>query len=69
MAEKIEIIDGELKLTKTDDEIITTMTKEEVVDKIAETQTKVDHLNIDLIEAKTEKAKWDVRLAAIEETK
>ena len=59
MAEKTEIINGELKLTKTGDEIITTMTRAEVVGKKAEAQTKVDHLNIDLIEAQAEVTKWD----------
>ena len=57
MAEKIEIIDGELKLTKTQDSTITTMTRKEVVDKKAEAQTTVDHLNIDLVNAQVEVTK------------
>jgi len=66
MAEKIEVINGELKLTKTGDEVITTMTREDVIGKKAEAQTKVDHMTIDLAEAQTEVVKWDERLKAID---
>lgn len=66
MAEKIEVIDGELKITKTPDEVISTMTRKEVEDKKAESQTKVDHLNIDLTEAQAEVNKWDDYLKEID---
>lgn len=59
MPETSKMTDGLLEITKTGDSVITTMTKEEVVGKIAEVQTKIDHLNIDLAEAGVEKAKWD----------
>lgn len=59
MAEKGKIKDGILEITKIGDSIITTMTKEEVVGKIAEAQTKIDHLNIDIAKAEFERAKWD----------
>ena len=59
MAEKIEIVDGKLKITKTPDETISTMEREEVVGKIAEAQTTVDHLNIDIVNAQVEVDRWD----------
>ena len=59
MAEKIEIIDGELKLTKTPDSIITTMTREEVVGKKAEAQTEVDHAKLDLTTKEAKVTKYD----------
>ena len=39
--------------------VVTTMTKDEVIGKKAEAQTKVDHLNIDLVAAQAEVTKWD----------
>jgi len=69
MAEKIEIVNGELKLTKTGDVVITTMTKEEIVGKKAEAQTKVDHLNIDLAAAQLEVDKWKSILKEVEKEK
>ncbi len=69
MAEKIEIVNGELKLTKTGDVVITTMTKEEIVGKKAEAQTKVDHLNIDLAAAQLEVDKWNNILKEVEKEK
>lgn len=66
MAETSEIKDGKLELTKTQDVVITTMTKEEVIGKKAEAQTKVDHLNIDLAEAQAEVTKWDNYLKELE---
>lgn len=59
MAETGKITDGVLKITKTGDSVITTMIKEEVAGKIAEAQTKIDHLNIDITEAEVERIKWD----------
>ena len=66
MAEKIEVVNGKLKLTKTPDEVISTMEREEVEGKKAEAQTKVDHLNIDLAEAQVEVAKWSNYLKEID---
>ena len=66
MAEITEIINGELKLTTTPDVTIITITKDEIIDKRAEAQTKVDHLNIDLIAAQAEVTKWDDYLNRID---
>jgi hypothetical protein len=66
MAEKIEIIDGKLKVTVTPDETISTMERDEVVRKIAEAQTKVDHLQLDLTAAQAEVTKWDNYLKEID---
>ena len=59
MAEKTEVIDGVLKVTKTPAPTIETMTKDEVIGKRAEAQTKVDHLQLDLDAAKAEVVKLD----------
>ena len=44
----IKVVDGKIEITKIGDTVITTMTREEVVGKKAEAQTKVDHLLLDL---------------------
>jgi hypothetical protein len=62
MAESIKIINGELEITKSQDIIISTMTKNEILDKRAELQTKVDHLKIDLTTTQAEILKWDTFL-------
>jgi len=62
MAETIKVIDGKIEITKSQDVVISTMTKDEIIGKKAEAQTKVDHLNIDLVEAQAEVTKWDNRL-------
>lgn len=56
--EEVKIIDGILEITKSEI-AVTRMTKDEVIDKKAEAQTTVDHLQLDLDAAKTEVAKWD----------
>ena len=66
MAEKTEVVDGELKVTKTPIETVETFSKNEVVGKRAEAQTKVDHLNIDLAEAQAEVDKIDAYLVDID---
>jgi hypothetical protein len=66
MSKKIEVVDGELKVTETPDSTITTMTREEVVGRKAEAQTKVDHLEIDLTTAQAEVTKWDDYLKEID---
>lgn len=67
MAEETEIVDGKLKITNTLGSTIKTLTRKEVVGKKAETQTKLDHLNIDLVEVKVELEKWNNWLEAIDE--
>lgn len=66
MSEKIKIVDGELEITKSEDVVVSTLTREEVIGKKAEAQTKIDHLNTDLAEAQTEVAKWNNYLEAID---
>ena len=65
MAEKTEVTDGVLKVTKTPAPTIETFDKKEIEGKRAEAQTKVDHLQIDLDAAKTEVAKLDAYLVDI----
>jgi len=59
MAETIKVVDGKIEITKSQDVVISTMTKDEIIGKIAEAQTKVDHLNIDLAEAQAEVTRWN----------
>ena len=59
MAETSEIIDGQLKLTKTGDSVTTTMTRKEVIGKKAEAQTEVDHLIINLAAKEAEVTEWN----------
>ena len=59
MAETSKIVDGAVEVTRTADVVVTTMTKDEVIGKRDEAQTKVDHLNIDLVAAQAEVTKWD----------
>lgn len=66
MAEKTEIVNGELKVTDTPDSTIRTMTRKEVVGIKAEAQTKVDHLEIDLEAAQLEVTKWNDYLKEID---
>ena len=62
MAETSKIVDGKIEIIKTGDVVITTLSRDEVVGKIAEAQTKVDHLNIDLNVAQAEVDKLKIRL-------
>ena len=57
--------DGTLEISKTADAVVSTMSEKEIVGKIAEAQTKIDHLNIDLAAAETEKAAWAAKLAVV----
>ena len=57
--------DGTLEITATTAKVVSTMSKEEITGKIAEVQTKIDHLNIDLVMAETEKAAWAAKLAVV----
>lgn len=67
MSKTGEVVDGKLVLTETGDTKITTMDKKEVEGKRTETQTKVDHLELDLATAQTEVTKWDDYLIAMDE--
>lgn len=58
--------DGTLEITATGDSVISTMTRDEIVGKIAEVQTKIDHLNIDLTAATAEKTVWEKELVKID---
>ena len=66
MAEITEVVDGVLRVTKTPAPTVETMTKDEVIGKRVEAQTKVDHLQIDLDAAKVEVAKLDAYLVDID---
>ena len=66
MAETKEVIDGVLRITKTPAPTVETFDKKEVINKRAEAQTKVDHLQIDLDAAKAEVAKMDKYLVDID---
>ena len=68
MAEQIEIINGVLRITKTTDPVIQTMSKNDLIGQRAEAQTKVDHLQINLDAAKAEVAKLDMYLIDIDKT-
>jgi len=67
MAETSRVVNGFLEITKTNGSEVFTLSREDVVRKIAEIQTKIDHLNIDLAEIEVEKTKWDNRLEEIDE--
>jgi len=66
MAEITEVKDGVLRITKTPAPTVETFDKNEVINKRAEAQTKVDHLQIDLDAAKAEVAKMDKYLVDID---
>ena len=66
MAETSKVVDGKLELTRTGEVVVETLTREEVVGKMAEAQTKIDHLNIDLRTAQDEKDKWESYLGLID---
>ena len=62
MAESIDVVDGKLRLRKTPAEVIETFSQAEVEEKIAQAQTKIDHLQINLAEWERDKAQWEERL-------
>lgn len=66
MAKTKQIVDGKLEITTAGPITIETLTHEEVVGKKAEAQTKVDHLQIDLVAAQTEVTGWDDQLAELD---
>ena len=66
MAEKTEVVEGVLWITKTPEPTIITVEKKELEGQRAEAQTKVDHLQLDLDAAKAEVAKLDAYLVDID---
>ena len=58
MATTTKIVNGKLEIVETKDTVTTTMTEDEVAGKIAEIQTAIDHLEIDLAAKEAEKAIW-----------
>ncbi len=70
MAETYKKLENGLLETRvTPDEIIFTQSQKEIEGKIAEEQTKIDHLEIDLAAAEREKAVWVSKLEIIKEVK
>lgn len=66
MADTTKVVDGKLEITSTAAVTIETLDRAAVVGKIAEVQTKIDHLTIDIAEQETEKAKWVASLAEMD---
>lgn len=66
MSKTSKIVNGELEITETGDSTISTMTRKEVEGKKAETQTKVDHLKLDLADAELVVVEWDDYLKEID---
>jgi len=64
--------DGTLEIRKTADAVTSTMSEKEIIGKIAEVQTEIDHLNndisdknIDKAAKELEKAEWQSKLEMI----
>ena len=57
--------DGTLETTKTADAVISTMSQKEIIGKIAEVQTAIDHLDIDKAAKELEKAEWQSKLEIV----
>lgn len=66
MSKTKRVVDGELEITIAPDHIIATLSREDVVGKRAEAQTKVDHLLIDLAVAQAEIAERDDELVELD---
>ena len=62
-----KLSDGILEITDTPSKKISTMSKQEIEGKVAEAQTKVDHLNLDLTTAQVEVDKYNNYLEKIDE--
>ena len=69
MAESRKVIDGRLEITTSTDVTVSTMERGEVVGKIAEIQTEVDHLNIDLQSKQVKLDKWKSSLTDIDKVR
>jgi len=67
MAELTSVVDGKLIIEKSQDVVITNMGKEEVAGRVAEIQTALDHLMIDVAAKQAELALWTGRKVAVEE--
>ena len=63
MAKTSKKVDDVLEITTTGDDVIVTLTREEIVGKIAEAQTVVDHLQIDVTIAEQKVTYWKDELA------
>ena len=66
MAETRRVVDGNIEITRTDEVVVETLTREEVEGKKAESQTTLDHLNIDVRNAQAEIDKWESYLVLID---
>jgi len=66
MAELTSVVGGKLIIEKSQDVVIATMGKEEVAGRIAEIQTALDHLMIDVAAKQAELAMWTGRKVAVE---
>lgn len=60
-----KLSDGTLEISKSQDIVITTMSREEIEGKMAEVQTRIDHLNVDLAGVEQEKAEWQNKLNVV----
>lgn len=67
MGKTSKVVDGKLEITQTGDVIIETLSREEIVGKIAEVQTRIDHRNLDNAADETKKSEWVSGLTEIAE--
>ena len=65
MAETVKVVSGELEITNTPANVISTLTKEEVTEEVDRAQTKVHHLYLDVSAAEVELNKWQTREALL----
>ena len=65
MGTSYEVVNDKLVITETKDTVVANMDRSEVVGKIAEVQTAIDHLEIDIAAKEAEKTKWVAYLAAL----
>ena len=65
MGTSYEVVNDKLVITETKDTVVANMDRSEVVGKIAEVQTAIDHLEIDIAAKEAEKDKWVTYLAAL----
>ncbi len=66
MATTSKITDGKLVITKTPASTEESFERKEVVNRIDEIQTRIDHRNLDNTTDLTEKAEWEVYLTEID---
>ena len=65
MAETREVVDGEIVVTRRADPVIETLTKRELIGKIAEVQTQIDHMQLDLDALIVERTDLEADVTAI----